>query len=181
MAPVEFYIKQTGGGEYKIFAKCLSNEFEGESSVNEALSICEDNEESPIILINNKDPFDFINTFGGNFLSTKNEQATFSIKLKNHNQVSLSDFPLSFEELSTLTIKFETESIINTQYYIGSDEEIDISERRRRRNLKNDNNKDNLKNNRKRNKKRKRNLIITLFGILKKKIILNVMKTPKIK
>ena len=159
MAPVEFYIKQTVGGEYKIFAKCLTNEFDGEPSVSDVLTTCEDNKENPIISINHKDPFEFINTFGGNFLSTKNEHATFSFKLKNHNQVSLSDFPLSLEELSTLTIQFQTESIINTQYYIGTDEEIDTrSERRRRRNLKNDNNIDNLKNNRNRNKKRKRKL-----------------------
>jgi hypothetical protein len=163
IAPIEFYIQEIEGN-YKIFATCLSEEFEDESDmgISNALTLCEENLESPILSINEKDPFEFIKTFGGNFLSTKNEHATFSFKLKNHNQLSLNDFPLSLEELSNLKIQFESNAEILTQYYIGSDIEIDIPEGRRRNLKKNDNNKLKQENEenliKKKNKKRKRNL-----------------------
>ena len=131
LAPVEFYIKDTNEGP-KIFASCLSEEFIdcNDFELPEQLEICSRNEEndSPVSLINDKDPFDFINEFGGNFLSTKNDHSTFSFKLFNHNKVSFGDFPLSLEELKNLKIVFESGDTINTKYYIGTDSETNIEE-----------------------------------------------------
>ena len=133
IAPFEFYLKKVDD-EYKIFATCLTEDFiSGDQDVKDALDICNDNVENPILTINGKDPFDFINNFGGTFLSTKNQHATFSYKLKIHNNLPLSDFPLSLDELNELKIKFESNDEINIHYFIGSDEDITDN---RRRNLK---------------------------------------------
>ena len=131
IAPFEFYLKKVGD-EYKIFATCLPEDFTSDD-VGDALDTCDNNDESPILTINGKDPLDFINNFGGTFLSTKNQHATFSFKLKNHNNIPLSDYPLSLEELNELKIKFESDNEIDIHYFIGSDEEINDN---RRRNLK---------------------------------------------
>ena len=138
IAPIEFYTKQVDN-EIKIFANCLDSDDDYFSDngidIAEELDLCDQNKDNPILSINNQNPFDFINNFGQQFLSTKNEHATFSFKLQNHNYVQLKDYPLSLEELNRLDIEFETGTTINTKYYILS--EIDINNERR--NLNNNN------------------------------------------
>ena len=138
IAPIEFYTKQVDN-EIKIFANCLDSDDDYFSDngidIAEELDLCDQNKDNPILSINNQNPFDFINNFGRQFLSTKNEHATFSFKLQNHNYVQLKDYPLSLEELNRLDIEFETGTTINTKYYILS--EIDINNERR--NLNNNN------------------------------------------
>ena len=155
---IDFIIKETDDGKPQLFANCLVEDFLECitcENIDEVFEIYESNEEIPIKSINNKNPFDFINDFGKDFLSTKNEHATFSFKLKNHNNQDLSDYPLSIEEFSQLDIEFESGDIINTKFYIGS--QIDI-ENNERRNL---NMKNKIKNKRRKNikkKTKKRNL-----------------------
>ena len=152
IAPIDFIIKETDDGKPQLFANCLVEDFLECitcENIDEVFEIYEKNEEIPIKSINNKNPFDFINDFGKDFLSTKNEHATFSFKLKNHNNQDLSDYPLSIEEFSQLDIEFESGDIINTKFYIGS--QIDI-ENNERRNL---NMKNKIKNKRRKNVKKK--------------------------
>ena len=161
IAPVEFYLKEINN-EPKIFVTCLEDEFQDkndDNDLNNALNTCSDNEDKPVKLINNLDPFDFINNFGGNFLSTKNEHATFSFKLKNHNNLPLSDYPLSLNELNELNIEFESGEHIDTKYFIGSESiEIDNDEGERLRNLNKKNINNNLRTKINRKRKSKRNL-----------------------
>ena len=162
LAPVEFYLKEINN-EPKIFVTCLEDEFQDRNvenvenvDINQVLNTCSDNKDKPVKLINDEDPFDFINNFGGNFLSTKNKHATFSFKLKNHNNLPLSDYPLSLNELQALKIEFESGETIDTKYFIGSDSiEIEEEERLRNLNKKNINNNLRTKINRKRKSKRK--------------------------
>ena len=141
-APIEFYIQEYGE-EKRIYGECAENDiislFLNADDIEE---ICGSYSDYPISSINDMDPFEWINNFGGNFVSTKNPQATFSFKLRYHNQVSLGDYPFSLEELKNFKVEFEDEEggsvSFETDYIISSD--IDI-EKSKLRNLEFNNNK----------------------------------------
>ena len=124
IGPFDYYIKEYEGKQ-RIFAECLSNDivsyFEkvGEISV---LEFCKNYNYYPIKSINGKDPFEYINNFGGNFVASKNIHGTFSYKLNFNNWVSLNDYPLSQEELNNLEVIFddEDETTIKTKFLIQS-------------------------------------------------------------
>lgn len=152
LSPIEFTISQgeEEDEEPKLYANCLTEcliNGEYPTEFDNILNICSENEESPIETINDMNPFDFINNFGLNFLSTKNEHATFSFKLHNHNVLPLSDYPLKINDFENLNIVFSSEATINTKYYIAKN---NIDERR---NLKANQNEKSRKQ-KKRNKKR---------------------------
>ena len=163
ISPIDFLIKETEDEKPQLFANCLIEDFLDCitcENIDEVFEIYERNEEIPIKSINGKNPFDFINDFGNNFLSTKNEHATFSFKIKNHNDQSLSDYPFSIEDFPQLDIEFESEEHLYTKYYIGSDIEIDINDDddNERRNLKMKNKSKNKQRKNKKKKNKKRNL-----------------------
>jgi hypothetical protein len=128
VSPVYFEMRYDIHGEPKIFLKC--------TDVSELDFVCseEDYEDYFITSINDIDPFDFINNFGGDFVSTKNLHGTFSFKLDFHNEVLLSDYPLDETDLGELKIEFNSGEPITTQYYIASDI-IEIEDARIIRNL----------------------------------------------
>lgn len=136
LSPVEFNIKEIDG-EPKIFISCLSEDFAEfmDEDINMVLESCENNIDSPVKLINGQDPFDYINNFGGNFVSTKNIHATFSFKLSYHNNVPLSDYPLNVDELKELKVEFDSNDELSTKFYIATDSEEDIFEENGLRNL----------------------------------------------
>ena len=138
-APIEFYIQENGNSEPKIFGECAENDVINlfiNAEYIEKLCASYSNNHS-IYSINDMDPFEWINNFGGNFISTKNSQATFSFKLRYHNQVSLGDYPFTLEELKNFKVVFDNEekSYFTTDYLIYSD--IDIESENRLRNLEN--------------------------------------------
>ena len=161
LSPVKFTIKEIDG-EPKIFISCLSEDFADfmDEDINIVLESCENNIDSPVKLINGQDPFDYINNFGGNFVSTKNVHATFSFKLSYHNNVPLSDYPLSVDELKELKVEFDSNDELTTKFYIATDSEEDIFEENGLRNLntrnKIYNNKKNKNNNKNKLKKKRR-------------------------
>ncbi len=106
-----------------------------DEDINMVLESCENNIDSPVKLINGQDPFDYINNFGGNFVSTKNIHATFSFKLSYHNNVPLSDYPLNVDELKELKVEFDSNDELSTKFYIATDSEEDIFEENALRNL----------------------------------------------
>ena len=156
IAPINFIIREEENGEPKLYANCLSDDFLVDINLpldfdENILEECDNNSEFSIQSINDKNPFDYINDFGSNLLSTKNEHATFSFKLQYHNDQPLSDYPLKIEEFEQLNIKFESGAIIETNYYIGSDIDIKNEERRNLKNI--------IKDKKRKNKKnKKRNL-----------------------
>lgn len=115
VSPVYFEMRYDDKGKPKIFLKC--------SDIYNTDFVCseEDYKSNSIKLINGIDPFDFINNFGGDFVSTKNLHGTFSFKLDYHNEVPLSDYPLDENDLGDLNIEFDLDESITTQYYIASD------------------------------------------------------------
>ena len=115
VSPVYFEMRYDDKGKPKIFLKC--------SDIYNTDFVCseEDYKSNSIKLINGIDPFDFINNFGGDFVSTKNLHGTFSFKLDYHNEVPLSDYPLDENDLGDLNIEFNSGPSITTQYYIASD------------------------------------------------------------
>ena len=129
IGPFQYYIDEYEGKQ-RIFAKCLPNEmleyfiFENDFSI---INFCTHNK-APVKSINGTDPFEYINNFGGNFVSTKNIHGTFSFKLNFNNIVSLNDYPLSEEELNKLEIIFndEDETKVTTKYLIENDLGIDL-------------------------------------------------------
>ena len=73
---------------------------------------------TPIISINGKDPFDFITNFGGVFKKLKNPQATFRYKFSNYNGRTLTDYPLSLEDMKNFTVIYENGDEFVTDYII---------------------------------------------------------------
>lgn len=124
LGPFDYTIKEYEGKQ-RMFAECINNEvlelFEDVNQVGIA-EFCFDIDNKPIKSINNKDPFDYLNNFGGNYVSTKNAHGTFSFKMKFHNDVSLRDYPLTYEELTNLQIIFDDEAKTNitTSYLLKS-------------------------------------------------------------
>ena len=128
--PFHYYIDEDNEGKQRIFAECLPDEvleyfiFENDFSI---LDFCHQNQ-APVKSINGKDPFEYINNFGGNFAATKNIHGTFSFKMNFHNLVSLNDYPLSEDELNTLEVIFddEDETNVKTKYLIETELNIDL-------------------------------------------------------
>ena len=128
--PFHYYIDEDNEGKQRIFAECLPDEalehfiFENDFSI---LNFCHQNQ-APVKSINGKDPFEYINNFGGNFAATKNIHGTFSFKMNFHNLVSLNDYPLSEDELNTLEVIFydEDETNVKTKYLIETELTLDL-------------------------------------------------------
>ena len=129
LGPIDYSIKEDEEGNLKIYGQCIDelDDFENSEEIKE---ICLYYSDTPIKYINDLDPFEYINSFGGNFLSTKNSHGTFSFKLRYHNSVPLSDYPLSLEDLENYKVEFESGDSFETGFLIASDIDID-SERLR--------------------------------------------------
>ena len=114
VGPFEYYIKEHQGKQ-RLFVNCEQDsalsEFEVENNVD-LLEFCLNNE-APVKSINNLDPFEYLNNFGGNFVASKNVQGTFSYKMIMHNEVSLNDYPMTYEEFSNLQVVFDDEDQTN--------------------------------------------------------------------
>ena len=80
IAPIQFIIKEIDNTP-QIFVECLDEEFPEEDDDIKDKCLQDKHDPDPVISINEKNPFDFINDFGGNFVSTKNNHSTFSFKL----------------------------------------------------------------------------------------------------
>ena len=148
VAPVFFEMRYDVNNKPKIFLLCSNDPFPEDLEFD--LEICYNIDESDFIIsINDIDPFDFINNFGGDFVSTKNLHGTFSYKLDYHNDVPLSDYPLDKDELGELKITFNSSDPITTKYYIKST--IYLEDERYLRNLNNKNNNNSINSEKKRN------------------------------
>jgi hypothetical protein len=131
LGPFDYRMDQDADGKIRMYADCVADEdlayfrnfIEDENIDIE--EFCSTNE-APIKSINNQDPFDYVTNFGGNFVSTKNVHGTFSFKMSFLNDVSLSDYPLSLEELRNLEVVFDDEenTVIKTQYIIKTELEL---------------------------------------------------------
>ena len=126
LGPFDYIIKEYQGKQ-RMFIECqeadILNLFDDPNEVGIA-EFCLYSDEKPIKSINNRDPFEFVNNFGGNYVATKNGHGTFSFKMKFHNDVSLRDYPLTYEELSNnLEVIFDDEDQTNitTNYIFKSD------------------------------------------------------------
>ena len=132
VSPFDFYMGQDNEGNPRIFADCLTSEALDEFDESGDLTyFCEYSNEGPVISINGMDPFDYISKFGGNYVTTKNVHGTFSFKMRFHNTISLSDYPLTLEELNNLVVVFENGdeeegTEIQTRYMLSSKEEIEF-------------------------------------------------------
>ena len=131
LGPFDYIIKEHEGKQ-RMFVECqdedILNKFDDINEVGIAEFCLYNSEDIPIKSINNRDPFEFVNNFGGNYVSTKNVHGTFTFKMKFHNDVSLRDYPLTYEELaSNLQVIFDDDSQTNitTKYLFKTD--IDIT------------------------------------------------------
>ena len=134
LGPIDYSIKEDEEGNIRIFGECIDeDQLDNFENSNQVVEVCIDNTNTPIKSINDMDPFEFVNNFGGNFLETKNVHSTFSFKLRYHNNVPLDDYPLSLEELQNYKVEFDSGDSFETEYLITSD--IDIKDEKRLRNL----------------------------------------------
>ena len=124
--PLDFYIK-TINNQNKIYAKCNIDKkimpYFANSS-KDIFEIIEKNTDIAISTINGFEPFDFINNFGGNYMSLKSKHGTFTYKIKYHNQLQLKYFPLKYEDFKNFQIIYESGDSFVTNYFFVSN--IDI-------------------------------------------------------
>ena len=119
VGPFDYFVKDYNDGTQRIIAKCIDEdileyfEVENDILIND---YCFD--EIVIKSINGEDPFEYINNFGGNYVSTKNVHGTFTYKINFHNYVTLNDYPLTQDELNKLTIILDDGTEIKTKYLI---------------------------------------------------------------
>ena len=132
LGPFDYEIREFEGKQ-RMFAQCLDYEildkFDDDNEVGIA-EFCTSIDNKPIKSINNMDPFEYVNNFGGNYVSTKNVHGTFTFKMQFHNDVSLTDYPLTYEELTNLQVIFDDEKSTNitTRYLFKSEIYIYSSE-----------------------------------------------------
>ena len=127
--PLDFYIKDIDGKQ-KIFGRCTINRatmkyFNYGNKIYE-LSLIMANDS--INSINGIDSFYYIDTFGGNYLATKNPQATFSLKIRNHNKLSLKYYPLNFKDFKNFKISYENGQNIDVDFIFLSEFQINEDE-----------------------------------------------------
>ena len=136
LGPFQYEIKEYQGKQ-RLFAKCLNEyyleSFKLDGKVDDKLKeYCKKNNNNipyPIKSINDLDPFEYINNFGGNFLASKNIHGTFSNKLSFHNYVSLNDYPLTLEQLNKLTVVLDDpgSTTFKTTYIVEKEAEAQYS------------------------------------------------------
>jgi len=108
--------------EYRIFANLDVGEklLSKYRNYEKIIDIIKNNTNIPILSINGKNPFDYITNFGGNIKKLKSPQASFRFKFISRNEQSLEEFPLTIEELSNLTIIYDNDDEIITDYLVYS-------------------------------------------------------------
>jgi len=108
--------------EYRIFVNLGVGEklFSKYRNYEKIIDIIKNNTNIPILSINGKNPFDYITNFGGNIKKLKSPQASFRFKYISRNEQSLEEFPLTIEELSNLTIVYDNNDEIITDYLVYS-------------------------------------------------------------
>ena len=115
IVPIKFVIKKING-EYNIFCKLNNYQYFFDKNL---LDMIEINNNQPILLINNQNPFDFIVNLCGTIGSTKNPHGTFTYKFNAHYGYNLKLYPLDYNDLK-LEITFENWKKININYIFAS-------------------------------------------------------------
>ena len=122
--PFQLDIKIDSNGEPKMYCTKVDIKEDAKShfrNYETIFEIIENNTEIPIELINGKDPFDFISNFGGEYQNFRNIHASFTHKYRLFNApLFLMRTPLSFEELTNITIFYENGQYFTTDYIIVS-------------------------------------------------------------
>ena len=93
------------------------------SNYEEISNKIEANKNIPIRLINGKNPFDFISEFNNDNTNYRSPHANFPLKYKIYFQSEI--LPFSPEDLNNLIIEYDNNDILNAEYIIKSD--IDIN------------------------------------------------------
>ena len=115
IGPIEYYVESNEDENY-LFVK--RHEYNTKFFNDEDLKILDQNFKNPIKSINNKDPFDYIQTFGEIELY-KSEHAVFSINLgRLSNRGRFDIYPFTKEQLTNITITFMNNQIFNFDYKI---------------------------------------------------------------
>lgn len=119
--PLCFKVKEYKN-ETKIFGDLrpegfLINEFFSNS--NEVIKVINENMEVPIKSINGIEPFEFISSFGGEFLNVKSLQGNFRLKFEYHNVIdylSLYNIPLPLDLINNFNVVYENGQNFTTEY-----------------------------------------------------------------
>ena len=119
--PIDFNIKKANDKPelYCIYNKRYMGIFD-----QKVLDDIKENMDTPIDSINDQDPFDYIENFGGNIKSGKNPHSSFTNKFNTHNGANLATYPLDKEDL-TMLINFRNGKSLNISYVIVSQNEIE--------------------------------------------------------
>ena len=114
--PFEFYVdKDNSTGEIKIFFK--ENSICTEYYDDSVLEYIKENENKPVDKINDKAPFEYLQSFGTEYYKFKNPNAHFNLLLKGISYNELSWTPLSIEELNSFKLEANNKPL-ETHFHI---------------------------------------------------------------
>ena len=118
--PFKFYVDYNDKNESAMFIKeypTCSNYYD-----NETREIIKEHEGEPIVDINGKDPFEYIQNFGNDIYKFKNPEAQFSIIIDSIHDNYLGFTPLSLDQLNNISIAFN-DTTLKTKFHIIKEEE----------------------------------------------------------
>ncbi len=129
LEPLRLNIKKVDE-KYKIFGETIiyTDYLKYFRNYEAIIDIIKNNTNTPIKSINGKDPFDFITNFGGGFKRLKSLQASFRYKFTNLNGKTLTDYPLSYEELTNFTVVYDNGDNFTTDYIIYTTKDLSETE-----------------------------------------------------
>ena len=121
--PFSFYIKGNSNYTAQIYIEIYKECFdffnqEEQNFINSHL-------DKPLLSINNKDPFDYIQNLQSEFNSVHNKHAEFSKNLENAHKLSLAHNPFTEKQISNIQFVFDGGDNITLNYYINYKEEKD--------------------------------------------------------
>jgi hypothetical protein len=114
--PFSFVIKGDTQEEAKIYIEKFDDCFNYYN--REVQKFVEDHLQIPLRLVNNSDPFDFIQNTQIEFSSIHNIHAHFSRCINNAHKISINRNPLTKEQFSNIEFVFEDNSLIKLDYYL---------------------------------------------------------------
>lgn len=118
--PIKLEIRKNNKGNFSVYGKLYLNKtYMDEFRNNETIQkIVNSSLNVPIKSINGMDPFDFIDSFGDEFLNIRNPHGAFTFRYNIINRILLGFCPLSLDKLLNFTVVYENGKKFDTDYIL---------------------------------------------------------------
>ena len=125
--PFSFYIKGNSRETAQMYIEIYKDCFDFFNK--EQQDFIKSHLDEPLLNVNNKDPFDFIQNLQSEFNSVHNKHAEFSKNIENAHKLSLAYNPFTEEQITNITFVFQGGDNIVLDYYINYKQENNSKEK----------------------------------------------------